>query len=333
MDMSIPVWLDERRAFQQTRPHIQQSRQALHLAQFKRQKRNISGWLILNKPFDVSSTEAVGKLRWLFSAKKAGHAGTLDPLATGILPIAFGEATKTVPFVQDGLKTYRFSIVWGTATSTEDAEGEVIGTSEVRPSEADVLAQLPRFTGTISQVPPAYSAIKIDGARAYDRARAGEQLEMPPREVTIDRFDLIEQGAAQSTFEIDCEKGTYVRALARDLAEALGTRGHVGKLHRAAVGPFTDEDAIDIADVEALAAEARDDLLMPVSAGLTGLAEITLDERQTSAVRHGNPALLTGAGAPIALDECWASHRGQAVAIGFVEKGQFNPTRVILPGT
>lgn len=304
--------------------------QALQLAQFKREKRNVSGWLILNKPFDVSSTEAVGKLRWLFSAKKAGHAGTLDPLATGILPIAFGEATKTVPFVQDGQKTYRFSIVWGTATSTEDAEGEVIATSDVRPSETEVLAKLPGFTGTISQVPPAYSAIKIEGARAYDRARAGEKLDMPPREVTIDRFDLIEHGAEQSSFEIDCEKGTYVRALARDLAEALGTRGHVGKLHRAAVGPFTDEHAVDIAQVEDMAAGARDGLLLPVGAGLSSLPEIALDERQTIAVRHGNPALLTGAGAPVSLDACWASHRGQAVAVGFVEKGQFNPTRVIL---
>lgn len=300
------------------------------MAQFKRIKRNISGWLILDKPFDTSSTEAVGKLRWLFSAKKAGHAGTLDPLATGVLPIAFGEATKTVPYVQDGTKTYRFSVIWGVATSTEDGEGEVIATSDVRPSEADVLAQLSNFTGTISQVPPAYSAIKIDGARAYDLARAGEKVEMQPREVTIDRFDLITHGTEHSSFEIDCAKGTYVRALARDLAEVLGSKGHVGQLHRAAVGDFSDASAVTLADLEDLTHDQLDDLLLPVSAGLFALPEIALDDRQTVTVRHGNPALLTGGNAPIALDECWASHKGQAVAIGFVEKGQFNPTRVIL---
>lgn len=300
------------------------------MPQFKRVKRNISGWLVLNKPFDVSSTEAVGKLRWLYSAKKAGHAGTLDPLATGVLPIAFGEATKTVPYVQDGTKIYQFSVVWGVATSTEDAEGEVIATSHARPSEPEVLAALPQFTGTFSQVPPAFSAIKIDGARAYDLARAGEKPEMQPREVTIDRFDLVRHGEDQSSFEIECAKGTYVRALARDLAETLGTKGHVGKLHRSGVGGFSDVTALDISRLEDMSPEERDALLLPVSAGLSGLPEIRLDDRQTTAVRHGNPALLTGGNAPIALEECWASNKGHAVAIGFVEKGQFNPTRVIL---
>lgn len=300
------------------------------MTQFKREKRNISGWLILNKPFDMSSTEAVGKLRWLLSAKKAGHAGTLDPLATGVLPIAFGEATKTVPYVQDGEKVYRFTIKWGEATNTDDTEGEVVATSNVRPSEDEVRAALPQFTGTIMQTPPAFSAIKINGERAYDLARAGEEVKIEPREVTIDSFDLLSHGTDESTFEITCAKGTYVRALARDLAEALGTKGHVGTLHRAQVGAFSDEDALDLAEIEEMVPQDRDQLLQPVSAGLGDLEEVRLDAQQTAAIRHGNPALLTGAGAPIALDEAWASHKGEAVAVGFVEKGQFKPRRVIL---
>lgn len=300
------------------------------MAQKRREKRNISGWLILNKPYDVASTEVVGKVRWLMSAKKAGHAGTLDPLATGILPIALGEATKTVPFVQDGQKVYRFTLEWGRATSTDDAEGETVKTSDVRSSQADVQAALPAFTGEIEQVPPAFSAIKIKGERAYDLARAGEQVEIPARSVVIDRFELTEHGTEQSVFEVACAKGTYVRALARDLAAKLGTCGHVAALHRVAVGPFSDENAVMLDAFEAAAPEARDAMLLPVRAGLWDLPEIALDARQAAAVRHGNPVLLTGAGAPIALDRAWASHQGAAVATGYVEKGQFQPHRVIL---
>lgn len=301
------------------------------MAQLKRVKREISGWLILNKPFDMSSTEAVGKVRWLFSAKKAGHAGTLDPLATGVLPIALGEATKTVPYVQDGEKIYEFDVVWGGQTNTDDAEGEVIATSDVRPTKAQVLEILPRFTGVITQVPPAFSAIKIRGERAYDLARAGQDLVMPPREVEIDSFALLAHANERSSFRIHCAKGTYVRALARDLAEALGTKGHVGRLHRAGVGDFTDAEAHDIQALEDLSLEDRDALLQPVRAGLAGLDEIAIDARQAAAIRSGNPVLLTGAGAPIALEEAYASHRGEAVAVGYVDKGQFHPKRVILP--
>lgn len=194
------------------------------MTQIKRQKRDVSGWLVLNKPYDMSSTEAVGKVRWLFGAKKAGHAGTLDPLATGILPIALGEATKTVPHVQDGAKVYRFTITWGAATTTDDAEGTITETSAHRPVKADVLAALPAFTGTIMQTPPAFSAIKIDGERAYDLARAGETVELAPRAVTIDALTLLRHDTETSDFEMTCEKGTYVRSLARDLAQALGTQ-------------------------------------------------------------------------------------------------------------
>lgn len=300
--------------------------------QKKRIKRNISGWLVFNKPYDMSSTEAVGKVRWLLQAKKAGHAGTLDPLATGILPIAIGEATKTVPQIQDGQKVYRFTLNWGSATTTDDIEGEVVASSDHRPTKADVEAALSTFRGLITQIPPAFSAIKINGERAYDLARAGEKVEMPPRDVQIDSFELLEHGTEQSRFEVTCAKGTYIRALARDLAEKLGTKGHVGQLHRAAVGHFSDENAIDLETFEAADRDGRDAMLLPVSAGLADLEEVRIDARQAVTIRMGNPVLLTGAGAPIALDEAWASHKGEAIAIGFVEQGQFKPRRVILPG-
>nr|AMK07536.1 tRNA pseudouridine synthase B [alpha proteobacterium NT18-17] len=294
----------------------------------KRIKRPISGWVVLDKPFDMTSTQAVGKVRWLFGAAKAGHAGTLDPLATGILPIALGEATKAVPQVQDGTKIYRFAIKWGSATTTDDAEGPVVATSDVRPDRTALEAVLPDFTGTIMQRPPIFSALKIDGERAYDLARAGELVELQPREIDVDAIALIEHGSEQSVLEVTCGKGTYVRSLARDIAEALGTRGHVSLLHRAAVGPFHDKDALTIDQLEALSLEERDALLKPVAAGFTNLPEIRLDSQQATSVRHGNAVLLTGAGAPVSLDECWVSFRGEVLATGWVEFGQFKCRRV-----
>jgi tRNA pseudouridine55 synthase len=296
----------------------------------KRQKRDVSGWLVLDKPYDMTSTQAVGKVRWLFSAKKAGHAGTLDPLATGILPIALGEATKTVPNIQDGEKLYRFAVKWGVQTTTDDAEGEVVATSDVVPAPAAIEAALPRFTGEIMQAPPAFSAIKVDGERAYDLARAGETVVLEPRPVVIESFAAIAHEADVSRFEVACQKGTYVRALARDLALALGTHGHVIELHRAAVGPFTDARAVSLAALEAASPEERDRMLLPVAAALSGVPEIRLSVAEAAVIRNGNPVLLTGAGAPIELAEAWASSRGQAIAIGYVAQGQFKPTRVIL---
>ena len=299
------------------------------MSQAKRPKRAISGWVVLDKPFDMTSTQAVGKVRWLFGAAKAGHAGTLDPLATGILPIALGEATKAVPQVQDGIKVYRFAIKWGSATTTDDAEGSVVATSDIRPGAAELAAILPRFTGTIMQRPPIYSALKVDGERAYDLARAGEAVDLPPRPIDVDALSLVTHDADQSVLEVTCGKGTYVRSLARDIAEALGTRGHVGLLHRAAVGPFHDADAVTLDMLEAAAeGPERDRLLKPVQAGFGMLPEIRLDPGQAAAVRHGNPVLLTGAAAPASLDECWASFRGDVVATGWVEFGQFRPRRV-----
>ncbi|WP_366520548.1 tRNA pseudouridine(55) synthase TruB [Devosia sp.] len=299
------------------------------MSQQKSKKRPISGWVVLNKPYDFTSTQAVGKVRWLFAAAKAGHAGTLDPLATGILPIALGEATKAVPQIQDGTKIYRFGLSWGRSTTTDDAEGETLATSGIRPDRAAVEAILPRFTGTIMQRPPAYSAIKVDGERAYDLARAGESVELAERPIDVDAIVLKDHGPEISIFEVTCGKGTYVRSLARDMALALGTVGHVASLHRAAVGPFSDADAVTLEQIEAAAeGDARDGLITPVAAGLAGLPEIRLDAGQATAVSHGNAVLLTGAGAPLREDECWASFKGKVLATGAVEFGQFKPRRV-----
>ena len=299
------------------------------MTQQRSKKRAISGWVVLNKPYDMTSTQAVGKVRWLLGAAKAGHAGTLDPLATGILPIALGEATKAVPQIQDGTKIYRFSIGWGRATTTDDTEGEVVATSDIRPDAAALEAVLPRFTGTIMQRPPAFSAIKVDGERAYDLARAGETVELAERPIDIDAIRLVEHGNETSVLEVTCGKGTYVRALARDIAEALGTVGHVTSLHRAAVGPFNDANAITIEQLEAAeAGDERDALLASVEMGLSDLPEIRLDAAQANAVGNGNAVLLTGANAPLAMDECWVSVKGRVLATGSVEFGQFKPRRV-----
>ena len=292
----------------------------------KRLKRDVSGWIVLNKPYDMTSTQAVGKVRWLLGAKKAGHAGTLDPLATGVLPIALGEATKTVPIVQDGKKVYRFTIKWGEETATDDAEGEVTERSDVRPDQAAVEAALPQFTGAIMQTPPAFSAIKIDGERAYDLARAGETVVLEPRPVFIEALSLVAHTGETSELEMTCEKGTYVRALARDLARVLGTRGHVIALHRAQVGPFGDVIAVSIEDIE----RNLDAAIVPVAAGLAELTEVRLTAQQAQVLRHGNPVLLTGATAPVRLDSAWASEAGSPVALGYVEAGHFHPQRVLL---
>ena len=293
----------------------------------KATKRAVSGWIILDKPLGMTSTQAVGKVRWLYNAEKAGHAGTLDPLATGILPIALGEATKTVPFVQEGGKRYSFDLEWGSATTTDDAEGEVVATSDARPSEAQVLAALPRFTGTIMQRPPIFSAIKIAGERAYDLARAGEAVVLEPRPVTIDALTLVAHSPERSRFEMACEKGTYVRSLARDLAEALGTCGHVSMLRRTAVGGFTLDTATTIEAIESAA--DRDTLLRPASIALAHLPELRISPADAALIRNGGAVLLRGAGAPIALPTAWASVNGEAVAIGTVEAGHFKPARVL----
>ena len=213
----------------------------------KRRKGNpVHGWVVLDKPYGVGSTPMVGKVRWLFSAAKAGHAGTLNPLATGILPIALGEATKTVPFMMDAAKSYTFQITWGETRSTQDAEGEVTATSDIRPTSDEITATLPQFIGDIEQIPPKFSAIKIDGERAYDLARAGGVVEIKSRPVRVDKFALIAATEDTATFDVDCGKGTYIRSLARDLAAVLGTCGYVSVLRRTRVGPFTLEESITL---------------------------------------------------------------------------------------
>src|ERR671920_275097 len=215
-------------------------------------KRDVNGWIILDKGVGMTSTHAVAVVKRGLSAKKAGHAGTLDPLASGILPIALGEATKTVPFIMDGRKSYVFTVAWGAETNTDDAEGEVVARTDTLPSPAEIEALLPRFTGSIQQVPPRFSAIKIKGERAYDLARDGEAPELTARTVQIDRLAIVAHHADRTIFEADCGKGTYVRALARDLGRALGCLGHVSALRRTRVGPFAEDDAVRIADLEAV---------------------------------------------------------------------------------
>lgn len=256
--------------------------------QFKRQKRPVSGWLNLWKPVGMSSMQAVAKARHLYGASKAGHAGTLDPLADGILPIAFGEATKLIPLLHEAGKAYRFGVNWGVATNTDDTEGETVATSPARPSEAAILAALPALTGVISQIPPAFSAIKIDGERAYTRARAGEEVEMPSRTVTIDRFELIEiVDENMAVFEVACGTGTYVRALARDLAKSLSTVAHCSFITRIHVGPFRQNESISLDSLENLAYTDRDATLWPLVLGLDDIPALGLTDMEAQRLHSG----------------------------------------------
>lgn len=307
----------------------------------KKKGRPVSGWVVLDKPIGMGSTEAVSKIKWLFSADKAGHAGTLDPLASGMLPIALGEATKTVPYVMDGTKVYRFTVTWGEERNTDDLEGVATQTSDRRPSRDDVLGVMPNYVGVINQVPPAFSAIKIAGERAYDLAREGETIEIPAREVEIDRLDIVEHTDAATEFEIECGKGTYVRSLARDMGRDLGCYGHISMLRRLVVDPFTEEDFVTVEELEAarpdMGEEAglpdfgeMDSYLVETAAALDCLPQIALTDDAAARVRLGNPVIVRGRDAPIEADEACATARGKLVAIGSVEAGQFKPKRVFV---
>ena len=286
----------------------------------------INGWLILDKPDGVTSTHAVSRLTRIFNARKAGHAGTLDPLASGILPVAFGEATKTVPFVQDGEKAYRFTVRWGAETDSDDSEGAITRTSEERPAPDQIVALLPRFIGTIMQTPPAYSAIKINGERAYDLARDGEEVNLAPRPVTIHALDLVRADENEAVLEAQCGKGTYVRAIARDLGRLLGCFGHVVALRRTRVGPFTEEDAVSLPELEAEDAQPFDELLS-VEAGLSEVTCIVVDRDGAARLRRGQSLLLRGRDAPIE-GFAYAACGGVPVAFGPVEGGELVPSRV-----
>ena len=255
----------------------------------------VDGWLILDKPVGLGSTPAVGKVRRLFGAEKAGHGGTLDPLASGVLPIALGEATKTVPFVMDGRKEYRFTLRFGEARSTEDAEGDVTASSDARPTDQQVRDVLARFEGEIEQMPPAYSALKIEGRRAYDLARAGQAVELKPRLVSIERLALAARpDADHADFVVTCGKGTYIRSLGRDLAQALGTVGHLSALRRTAAGPFREDRAISLPKLLALGhIPALLGVLAPVATALDDIPALALTETQADRLRQGQPVLLT----------------------------------------
>lgn len=303
----------------------------------RRKGQAVSGWLILDKPHGMTSTKAVGRVRWLFDAAKAGHAGTLDPLATGILPIALGEATKTVPFAVDGTKVYRFTVRFGAETDTDDTEGRVIGTTEQRPSRAEIDAALPQFVGEILQTPPRYSALKVDGARAYDLARDEADFELAARTVIIDRLELVDHpDPDHCVLEAQCGKGTYVRALARDLGRALGCLGHVSSLRRTQVGPFTEADSVTLEDLERAAGESPETacaLLRPVETALQDLPSLTLTGSDAARLRQGRAVLLRGRDAPILTGPVYAVSKGSLVALGEVERGEFKPRRIFnLPG-
>jgi len=301
----------------------------------------ISGWAIVDKPVGMTSTQVVGKMRWTFDAQKAGHAGTLDPLATGILPIAFGEATKTIPYIMDAEKVYRFTAHWGEARDTDDAEGDVIATSDVRPSREDILAALPAFTGVISQVPPKFSAIKVDGERAYDLARDGEEVELKAREVEIFDFALVEiPDGDHATFEIECSKGTYVRSLVRDLAQKLGTFGYVSALRRTAVGPFDESCALPLDKwIELSHIPPASEHLMPIDTALDDIPAVAVTGNDAARLRHGQAVLARpgtiqvldgsdlslGAGAD---ETVFCSCKGEPVAICRFRQGEFHPVKV-----
>jgi tRNA pseudouridine55 synthase len=255
----------------------------------------VDGWVILDKPVGLGSTPAVSRVRRLFGAQKAGHGGTLDPLASGVLPIALGEATKTVPFVMDGRKEYRFTLCFGQARSTEDAEGEVTATSDLRPADAAVRSALAAFVGEIEQVPPAFSALKVDGKRAYDLARAGEAVDLKPRRIVIERLELLGRADTDhADFVVSCGKGTYIRSLGRDLAHSLGTVGYLSALRRTAVGPFREEAAISLPKLEALGhIPALLGALAPVATALDDIPALALTEAQADRLRQGQPVLLT----------------------------------------
>lgn len=293
--------------------------------QHRSKRVEINGWVVLDKPTGITSTHAVSRLKRIYNGKKAGHAGTLDPLASGILPIAFGEATKTVPYVQDGEKAYRFTVLWGAETDTDDSDGTVVARSDARPERAGIEALLPGFIGTILQKPPAYSAIKINGERAYDLARDGEIVDIAVREVTVHGLDIVSMDGDETVFETRCGKGTYVRAIARDLGRALGCFGHVTALRRTRVGPFAEADAVPLASLEDRECAAKS--LRRVEAGLGELTRILVDRSDAARLRRGQGMLLRGAGAP-GEGLAYAVCGGTVIAIGPIEAGELVPARV-----
>jgi len=296
----------------------------------KREKREVNGWLVLDKPVGMTSTHAVSVVRRRFAAARAGHAGTLDPLASGCLPIALGEATKTVPFVMDGRKTYCFTVRWGEERDTDDAEGAVVAACPARPAAEAIRALIPRFIGTILQVPPRFSALKIEGERAYDLARDGAAVTLAPRPVAVHRLELVASpDRDHSVFTAECGKGAYVRALARDLGRGLGCLGHVAALRRTSVGPFAEDCAVQLETLpQHPESPASPALLLPVAAGLAGLPSLTVSRADAQRLARGQAVLLRGRDAPVL--QGWAAVYTQGVLVGLVEaaKGELRPRRI-----
>jgi tRNA pseudouridine55 synthase len=294
-----------------------------------RKGRPVSGWLIVDKPAGITSTAVVNKVKWAFGAQKAGHAGTLDPAATGVLAVALGEATKTVPYVTDALKAYAFRVRFGQSTTTDDAEGEVTATSDLRPTDAAIKEALHAFAGDIMQVPPAFSAVKVDGARAYDLARDGETPDLAARPLWVE--ELVMTGrpdADHADLEMTCGKGGYVRSIARDLGAVLGCHAHVTALRRVWSGPFRVEDAVTLEQIETLArTDEIDGLLEPLEAGLTGLPELRCPADSVTRLRNGNPAMVWPGDAEFG-DIAWVSHDGHAIAVGQLRGSELHPVRV-----
>jgi tRNA pseudouridine55 synthase len=303
--------------------------------QFRRIKRDVHGWIVLDKPVGMTSTHAVSAVRRLYQARRAGHAGTLDPLASGCLPIALGEATKTVPFVMEGRKAYRFTVRWGEARDTDDADGQVVATSAQRPTREAIEALLPRYTGAISQVPPRYSAIKIEGERAYDLARDGQAVELEPRPVEIHHLALVNRpDPDRAEFVAECGKGTYVRSLARDMGRALGCYGHILALRREQVGPFGEDDMISLEQLTALCHRAATgegslaDTLLPVETALDDIPALAVSRADAARLQRGQAVLLRGRDAPIFRGTVYVTASGQLVALAEVDRGEIVPKRV-----
>lgn len=297
----------------------------------RKKGRAVHGWLIVDKPAGMTSTAVVNKARWALGARKAGHAGTLDPDATGILAIAFGEATKTIPFITDALKAYQFTVRWGVATNTDDADGDVIGTSELRPDRAAIEAALPGLTGDIMQVPPAFSAVKIDGQRAYAKAREGEDVTLAARPLFVESLNMTDMpDADHSMFEMVCGKGGYVRSIARDLGQTLGCGGHVTALKRIWSGPFdlTDTVGFDVLETGPNNVEL-DAHLLPLAAGLHDLPELKASPEGAARLRNGNPGQVKFSDLEFG-EECWVSFDGQPIAVGTYAAGAVSPSRVFV---
>jgi len=295
----------------------------------RKKGRDVNGWLVIDKPAGPTSTAIVNKVKWAFDANKAGHAGTLDPDATGVLAIALGEATKTVPFITDAMKAYRFVVRLGQATNTDDAEGEVIAESDARPDDQAIVDALAGFTGDIMQVPPKFSAVKVDGQRAYKLARSGEDVELAARPLFVEELTMVSRiDADHVELEMVCGKGGYVRSIARDLGDALGCFGHVLTLRRIWSGPFDVDDGISMDLIEELAKSPDlDQYLLPLETGLADLPELRCTPEGAARLRNGNPGMVITSDAEYG-DEAWASLDGRAVAVGIYKAGELHPNRV-----